>query len=81
MIDMTLGRWSHVPAISNSVLQFPANGNRLSPEPACRFSTIFKQNFNLRTLFDAVLLYGFRNLFAGNIAISRVVSLTHSCQV
>ena len=37
MTDMTLGRWSHVPAFPIIV-----NGNRLSQVPACRlFFPIF----------------------------------------
>ena len=46
MTDMTLGRWSHVPAFSTSFLaelHLPCLTTRLSQEPACRISTSLLQ--------------------------------------
>ena len=66
--------------------QFLVNGNRLSQEPACRFSTFSNQP-------STWCLYGFRNLSGKSICfqpglwrssvltLTRVYSLTQSCQV
>ena len=61
MTDMTLGRWSHVPAYPCQFLHnLSENGYRLSLEPACRF---FHAHFNLVIRLSNVQQLAFFHLF------------------
>ena len=55
MTDMTLGCWSHVPALRTSFSQFFWNGNRLSPEPAYGFIWISSTSARLSQSEDCFI--------------------------